>query len=93
MFFIDCNSVMIIYVQDVKDVLHAIDYVIDMGLADSSKIAVTGISHGGFLTTHLIGQVTYRPFHLSQHLLVFFSSSLAAKSSSVIVESILTVLD
>ncbi|XP_031097604.1 acylamino-acid-releasing enzyme-like isoform X2 [Ipomoea triloba] len=42
--------------QDVKDVLHAIDYVIDMGFADSSKISVTGISHGGFLTTHLIGQ-------------------------------------
>lgn len=43
--------------QDVNDVLAAIDYVIDMGLADPSKIAVTGGSHGGFLTTHLIGQV------------------------------------
>ncbi|KAM3326657.1 acylamino-acid-releasing enzyme isoform X1 [Capsicum chacoense] len=42
--------------QDVKDVLAAIDHVIDMGLADPSKINVLGGSHGGFLTTHLIGQ-------------------------------------
>ncbi|XP_011091099.1 acylamino-acid-releasing enzyme-like isoform X2 [Sesamum indicum] len=42
--------------QDVDDVLTAIDHAIDKGLADPSKIAVVGISHGGFLTTHLIGQ-------------------------------------
>ncbi|KAL0376705.1 UNVERIFIED_CONTAM: Acylamino-acid-releasing enzyme 2 [Sesamum calycinum] len=42
--------------QDVGDVLTAIDHIIDKGLADPSKIAVVGISHGGFLTTHLIGQ-------------------------------------
>ncbi|KAA8527690.1 hypothetical protein F0562_035441 [Nyssa sinensis] len=42
--------------QDVNDVLTAIDHVIDMGLADPSKITVLGGSHGGFLTTHLIGQ-------------------------------------
>ncbi|XP_017223095.1 acylamino-acid-releasing enzyme isoform X1 [Daucus carota subsp. sativus] len=42
--------------QDVSDVLAAIDYVIDMGLADRAKISVLGGSHGGFLTTHLIGQ-------------------------------------
>ncbi|KAJ4968380.1 hypothetical protein NE237_015081 [Protea cynaroides] len=42
--------------QDVNDVLTAIDHVIDMGLADQSKITVLGGSHGGFLTTHLIGQ-------------------------------------
>lgn len=42
--------------QDVKDVLTAIDCAIDMKLADPSKIAVLGGSHGGFLTTHLIGQ-------------------------------------
>ncbi|KAH0993949.1 hypothetical protein GBA52_005432 [Prunus armeniaca] len=47
--------------QDVNDVLVAIDHVIDMGLASPSKIAVLGGSHGGFLTTHLIGQasITY----------------------------------
>ncbi|KAK3024099.1 hypothetical protein RJ639_044201, partial [Escallonia herrerae] len=42
--------------QDVNDVLTAIDHAIDMGLADPSKITVLGGSHGGFLTTHLIGQ-------------------------------------
>lgn len=46
-----------LHVQDVNDVLAAIDHVIDMGLADPSKITVLGGSHGGFLTTHLIGQV------------------------------------
>ncbi|XP_021291724.1 acylamino-acid-releasing enzyme isoform X1 [Herrania umbratica] len=42
--------------QDVNDVLTAIDYVIEKGLANPSKITVLGGSHGGFLTTHLIGQ-------------------------------------
>ncbi|CAL0328083.1 unnamed protein product [Lupinus luteus] len=42
--------------QDVNDVLNAIDHVITLGLANPSKIAVLGGSHGGFLTTHLIGQ-------------------------------------
>ncbi|KAL5066857.1 hypothetical protein RYX36_017744 [Vicia faba] len=42
--------------QDVNDVLSAIDHVINLGLASPSKITVMGISHGGFLTTHLIGQ-------------------------------------
>ncbi|MED6179585.1 hypothetical protein PIB30_002410 [Stylosanthes scabra] len=44
-------------VQDVNDVLSAIDDVIKLlGVASPSKITVMGISHGGFLTTHLIGQ-------------------------------------
>lgn len=43
--------------QDVDDVLTAIDHVIEMGLVSPSKVAVVGGSHGGFLTTHLIGQV------------------------------------
>nr|XP_043633501.1 acylamino-acid-releasing enzyme isoform X2 [Erigeron canadensis] len=42
--------------QDVNDVLTAIDHVINMGLADPSKITVVGLSHGGFLACHLIGQ-------------------------------------
>ncbi|XP_027363094.1 acylamino-acid-releasing enzyme-like isoform X2 [Abrus precatorius] len=42
--------------QDVNDVLVAIDHVINLGLASPSKITVFGGSHGGFLTTHLIGQ-------------------------------------
>ena len=43
--------------QDVNDVLTAIDHVIDMGHTNPSKITLFGGSHGGFLTTHLIGQV------------------------------------
>lgn len=43
--------------QDVEDVLTAIDYLADKKIANPSKIAVVGISHGGFLATHLIGQV------------------------------------
>ncbi|KAI4311304.1 hypothetical protein MLD38_036210 [Melastoma candidum] len=46
--------------QDVSDVLTAIDHTINLGLADPSKIAVLGGSHGGFLTTHLIGQAPDR---------------------------------
>lgn len=46
-----------LYLQDVQDVLRALDYVISKGLVDPKKVAVTGGSHGGFLSTHLIGQV------------------------------------
>ncbi|XP_068634296.1 acylamino-acid-releasing enzyme 1 isoform X2 [Aristolochia californica] len=46
--------------QDVNDVLSAMDHVIELGLADPSKVAVLGGSHGGFLTTHLIGQAPER---------------------------------
>ncbi|ERN01459.1 acylamino-acid-releasing enzyme 1 isoform X1 [Amborella trichopoda] len=46
--------------QDVDDVLAAIDHVFKLGLAESTKIAVLGGSHGGFLTTHLIGQAPDR---------------------------------
>ncbi|CAM8918225.1 unnamed protein product [Rhodiola kirilowii] len=42
--------------QDVNDVLAAVDHVIHLGLADASRISVLGGSHGGFLSTHLIGQ-------------------------------------
>lgn len=46
--------------QDVNDVLTALDHVIEKGLVNPSKVAVTGGSHGGFLTTHLIGQAPDR---------------------------------
>jgi len=46
--------------QDVQDCLTAIDHVINEKLIDASKVAVVGISHGGFLTTHLIGQAPDR---------------------------------
>lgn len=45
--------------QDVADVLAALDEVIQSGLADPAKIAVLGGSHGGFLASHLIGQVSH----------------------------------
>lgn len=51
-----CRSVHT-YKQDVNDVLTALDLVIKRGLIDPSRVAVVGGSHGGFLTTHLIGQV------------------------------------
>lgn len=55
--------------QDVNDVLTAIDLVIDMGLADPSKICVLGGSHGGFLSTHLIGQVNSSSVYLIRVIL------------------------
>ncbi|XP_033746424.1 acylamino-acid-releasing enzyme-like [Pecten maximus] len=42
--------------QDVKDVHAAAEIVVQSGRVDGSKVAVFGGSHGGFLTTHLIGQ-------------------------------------
>ncbi|XP_066384634.1 acylamino-acid-releasing enzyme 2-like [Miscanthus floridulus] len=46
--------------QDVQDCLTALDFAIKEELVDASKVAVVGISHGGFLTTHLIGQAPDR---------------------------------
>lgn len=46
--------------QDVQDCFTALDYTIKEELIDASKVAVVGISHGGFLTTHLIGQAPDR---------------------------------
>lgn len=58
---LECSSSFFPNLQDVNDVLAAIDHVIGKGLADPSKISVLGGSHGGFLTTHLIGQVCQFP--------------------------------
>lgn len=42
--------------QDVLDVKHAVDWLIKEGKVDQNRMAVTGGSHGGFLSCHLIGQ-------------------------------------
>ncbi|KAL3679424.1 hypothetical protein R1sor_022380 [Riccia sorocarpa] len=42
--------------QDVGDVLIAVEHVISKGLAERGRIGVIGGSHGGFLTSHLLGQ-------------------------------------
>lgn len=46
--------------QDVEDCLAALDFAVEEELVDASRVAVVGISHGGFLTTHLIGQAPDR---------------------------------
>lgn len=51
-------------IQDVQDVLTALDYAVEKGLIDSSKVAVLGGSHGGFLTTHLVGQVWFERYSI-----------------------------
>lgn len=57
---VPCDSYLIseLWLKDVQDCLTALDFVIKEGLIDASKVAVVGISHGGFLATHLIGQVS-----------------------------------
>ncbi|XP_041347509.1 acylamino-acid-releasing enzyme-like [Gigantopelta aegis] len=42
--------------QDVKDVKAAAEDIQKMGCVDENKLIMFGGSHGGFLTTHLIGQ-------------------------------------
>jgi len=42
--------------QDVSDCMAALSMALETGRFDTERVAVTGGSHGGFLTTHLIGQ-------------------------------------
>jgi dipeptidyl aminopeptidase/acylaminoacyl peptidase len=42
--------------QDVKDCMSALNAVLKYNIVDPKQICVFGGSHGGFLTTHLIGQ-------------------------------------
>ncbi|GAX72583.1 hypothetical protein CEUSTIGMA_g39.t1 [Chlamydomonas eustigma] len=42
--------------NDVQDCMAALQHAVDSGLADPSRVAVVGGSHGGFLTGHLLGQ-------------------------------------
>lgn len=53
--FSDCQ---ICKYQDVGDVLAALNQIIKIGLADPNKISLMGGSHGGFLVSHLLGQVS-----------------------------------
>lgn len=39
-----------------RDVLMAVEQIVDKGLADPGRVGVTGGSYGGFLAAHLIGQ-------------------------------------
>jgi len=42
--------------SDYKDMLSGIDYVVNLGFIDSTKIGITGGSYGGYLTNWIIGQ-------------------------------------
>ena len=44
-----------------SDVLRAIDWAVERGLADPRRVGVMGLSHGGYLTSWLIGHHP-RPF-------------------------------
>lgn len=41
---------------DASDIMHVIDWAIDEGIADASKVGVFGLSGGGYMTTWLLGQ-------------------------------------
>ena len=41
---------------DVKDLVHAVETVVDAGWVDGNRVGICGGSHGGFLASHCIGQ-------------------------------------
>jgi dipeptidyl aminopeptidase/acylaminoacyl peptidase len=43
-------------IDDAKDILQAVDLVVQRGLADSSRLAISGGSYGGFMTNWLSAQ-------------------------------------
>jgi dipeptidyl aminopeptidase/acylaminoacyl peptidase len=43
-------------VRDVIDILSGIDALVDRGIADGERLAVTGISHGGFMSCWMVTQ-------------------------------------
>lgn len=38
-----------------SDVLHAVDWAVEQGIADPERVGVMGLSHGGYLSTWLLG--------------------------------------
>lgn len=40
---------------DVEDVLSVVDYLVDRGIADPSRIGLLGLSYGGFMVNYLVG--------------------------------------
>ncbi|CAG2111233.1 unnamed protein product, partial [Medioppia subpectinata] len=48
--------------NDVRDVVHCVQYLSDKSLIDSSKLVLWGGSHGGFLVAHLSGQYAHMDF-------------------------------
>lgn len=75
--------------MDVRDCHAALQATIAAGLIDSDRVVVTGGSHGGFLTGHLVGQypglfkaavmrnpVLNLPLMVHVRVLLFFSSDL-----------------
>jgi dipeptidyl aminopeptidase/acylaminoacyl peptidase len=43
-------------VRDVRDIQSGIDMLVTMGIADPARLAVTGISHGGFMSCWMVTQ-------------------------------------
>lgn len=43
-------------IGDYQDVMSGVDHLIDLGLADAEKLAITGVSYGGYMTSWTISQ-------------------------------------